>query len=243
MYSRQIEARSWLLQSGFSTLLSRAATVQPTEQRRVSFQRLCARVCFNLFNYHFAGTATLAFSSSRSFFLGGFFCSFPILVCHSTSTEAWSCSHLSPRQLHQIQTNNPPQQHPLQRRVTARRFDFGDHTSLWFLGMSDSLKELQLLLPSEKEVVWVTLISHPAASSRLRRRGSRLLHALLQLVGPPDQSGFPSTWCRCTVATSTGDAGCSNQTNRAPPGQGLTCAYTFDSLLPTGVCLTCTYKI
>ena len=26
-------------------------------------------------------------------------------------------------------------------------------------------------------------------------------------------------------------------------GQGLTCAYTFDSLVPTGVCLTCTYKI
>ena len=121
MYSRQIEARSWLLQSDFSTLLSRAATVQPTEQRRVSFQRLCARVCFNLFNYHFAGTATLAFSSSLSFFLADFFCSFPILLCHSTSTEAWSCSHLSPRQLHQIQTNNPPQQHPLQRQVTARR--------------------------------------------------------------------------------------------------------------------------
>ena len=25
-------------------------------------------------------------------------------------------------------------------------------------------------------------------------------------------------------------------------GQGLSCAYTFDSLLPTGFCLTCTYK-
>ena len=30
---------------------------------------------------------------------------------------------------------------------------------------------------------------------------------------------------------------------RAEPGRGLTCAYTFDSLVPTGFWLTCTYKI